>query len=251
VSIGNEVPEGSARTGLGGYPGRGIHGEIVRALGQRVVSGAVRPGEVLDVERLETELDVSRTVIREALKVLTAKGLVDARPRRGTYVRPRAQWNLLDTDVLRWQRATQTGGTFLANLAEVRAIVEPAAARLAARRRTDGDLERLREALAAMAAHPDDRDAVIAADLLFHRGLLAAAHNELLDQLEVVIETGLRARDDLVHRGSGWADPVPTHNAVYEAVRDGDADAAELAMFALLSQAVRDVTPLTEPDAAP
>lgn len=220
---------------------KGIHGAVVAHLGEAIVRGDVAPGAALDPVKLENDLGVSRTVVREALRVLAAKGMVDARPKRGTIVRPRAEWALLDGDVLRWQAQNRADDAFLGDLAEVRDIVEPAGARLAAARRTDADLAALGEALERMAAPGADVDAVVQADLAFHGALLAAAHNALLRQLEEVIATGLRARDLLVHGGGRRADSVPAHRAVLDAVSRGDADAAERAVRDLLTQADRDV----------
>ncbi|SDT67894.1 FadR/GntR family transcriptional regulator [Jiangella sp. DSM 45060] len=220
---------------------RGIHGAVVAHLGELIVRGDVAPGAVLDPVRLENELGVSRTVVREALRVLAAKGMVDARPKRGTLVRPREEWALLDADVLRWQAQNGADDAFLSDLAEVREIVEPAGARLAARRRTDADLAALGDALTRMT----DPDAVVEADLAFHRALLAAAHNALLRQLEEVIATGLRARDLLVHGDGSRDDSVPAHRAVLDAVTRGDADGAESAVRELLARADRDVRAIT------
>ena len=225
------------------YPYRGVHGQVVQALGRRIVAGRTGPGGILDLDGLKEDLGVSRTAIREALKVLAAKGLVDARPRRGTYVRPRSDWSMLDTDVLRWRFEDSVDDTFLGNLAEVRDIVEPAGAKLAAGRRTAGDLRLLEQTLAALEAADADLDVhnLVELDLRFHSAVLAAAHNELLSRLEGVIETGLRARDMLVHRARRWNDLVPTHRPVLEAIRRQDAAAAEAAVRALLDQAGRDL----------
>lgn len=226
---------------MNGSPFRGIHGAVVAHLGELIVRGDIAPGATLDPALLERQLGVSRTVLREALRVLAAKGMVDARPKRGTLVRPREEWALLDADVLRWQAQNRADDAFLADLAEVRDIVEPAGARLAAARRSEADVTTMREALAVMADPEASADAVVEADLVFHRSLLAAAHNELLRQLEQVIATGLRARDLLVHGRSAWADSVPAHRAVLDAVTRGDADGAERAVRDLLAQADRDV----------
>lgn len=222
------------------YSERGLHGQVVHALGKRIVTGALEPDHTFDLAALEHELGVSRTVIREALKVLAAKGLVDSRQKRGTFVRSREDWSLLDTDVLRWQFDGSDRQQLLDQLAEVRAIVEPAGARLAAERRTDDDLEALAAALDAMAEAAEDRHATVEADLHFHRVLLAAAHNELLARMEMVIEPALAERDRLVHAGPA-KDPLPTHRAVYEAVEAGDPEGAEQAMMALLTQAESDI----------
>ncbi|MGP3983597.1 FadR/GntR family transcriptional regulator [Streptomyces sp. KR80] len=226
---------------MGGYTRRGLHGQIVHELATRIISGQIAPGEVLDIPALEAELDISRTVLREAFKVLTAKGLVDARQKRGTFVRPREDWHLLDADMLRWRFTQQKNKIFLDELAEVRGIVEPATARLAAERRTETDLERLQEALAAMSAAADGDGDAVEADLAFHRALLAAAHNELLRQMEMILAVGLAERDRLVHAGSHATNPVPSHQAVLDAVRSGHPDAAEAAMRTLLDQARHDL----------
>lgn len=232
------------------YSERGLHGQIVHTLGRRIIAGHFEPGRSFDIAGLERELGVSRTAVREALKVLAAKGLVDARQKRGTYVRPREDWSLLDADVLRWQFEGRGGQALLDQLAEVRAIVEPAGARLAAMRRTDDDVQTLTDALAAMANAADDGLSMVEADLQFHRALLAATHNELLTRMELVIETALAERDRLVHADRA-DDPMPTHRAVFEAVAAGDPDKAEEAMAALLAQAQRDVETRTRSRRSP
>jgi DNA-binding FadR family transcriptional regulator len=223
------------------YPVRGLNGQVVQTIGRRIASGFYEPGGTLNPDALGAELDVSRTVVREALKVLTAKGMVDARPKRGTFVRPRNEWSLLDPDLLRWQFEGRRDSSFFTKLTEFRAIVEPAGARLATFRRTDADLLELEAALEAMSAARRDADALTAADLQFHCALLAAAHNEFLDQMQVVIETGLYARDALVYHAEDWSDPLPVHVAVLEAVRNRDAAGAEAAVLTLLDLSVRDI----------
>lgn len=222
------------------YSRRGLHGQTVRELARRILSGELPPGATIAVTELESELDLSRTAMREALKVLAAKGLVGARQKRGTFVRERADWNLLDADIIRWQFADRADESFLDNLHELRGIVEPASARLAATRRTRADLRDLDAALAHMAAAGGDAAAAVTADLAFHRCLLAATHNELVERMEVLIETGLATRDRLVHGADPHSDPVPSHRAVAEAIRRGDPDAAEAAMRELLAQAQTD-----------
>ncbi|MCF1592709.1 FadR/GntR family transcriptional regulator [Streptomyces muensis] len=228
------------------YARRGVHGQTVEALARRILGGRIPEGATLDLVALQSELDVSLTALRESLKVLAAKGMVDARQKRGTFVRARADWNLLDADVLRWQfegadLASDADRTLLRDLAEVRAIVEPAAVRLAAERRTDADLAALEAALEAMGEQGTDPGQAVAADLAFHRALLSAAHNELLQRMEMVIEPGLAHRDRIVHSHPHSDDPVPAHRAVVDAVREQDPRAAETAMRALLLQSGRDL----------
>ncbi|MFC4585852.1 FadR/GntR family transcriptional regulator [Sphaerisporangium corydalis] len=221
------------------YPGRGVHGQVVEAIGRRIVTGQDAPGSTLDLDSLEVTYDVSKTVVREALKVLAAKGLVDARPKRGTFVRPRSEWSLLDPDLLRWQFEDPMGSGMLDDLYEVRIIVEPAGARLAAGRRTEEDLARLTATLAEVTPRSGAKE-IVKADLAFHRQLLEASHNELLIRMEYIIEIGLRARDLLVHAEGHREDFLPPHQAVLEAVRAADADGAERAMRALLEKAAKD-----------
>ncbi|WP_411091683.1 FadR/GntR family transcriptional regulator [Streptomyces sp. 049-1] len=234
------------------YARRGVHGQTVEALARRILGGRIPEGATLDLVALQGELDVSLTALRESLKVLAAKGMVDARQKRGTFVRSRADWNLLDADVLRWQ--FEGGGSagsdlaLLRDLAEVRAIVEPAAVRLAAGRRTDDDLAALDAALAAMGEEDPDPVRAVAADLAFHRALLAATHNELLERMELVISSGLAHRDRIVHSSPHSGDPVPAHRSVLDAVRDRDPRAAEAAMRALLDQAGRDQERIGNPE---
>ena len=219
---------------------RGLHGQTVETLGSRIVRGEYTAGTALSPEVLEAEFGISKSVLREALRVLAAKGLVDSRQKRGTVIRPRSSWSLLDADLLRWQ-GRQPDAAFFANLAEVRGIVEPAGARLAAARRDHDDLAALHSALDRMAEAGTDAAAVVEADLAFHRALLDAAHNELLSRMEVVIEAGLRARDAVVHSGENWPDSVPVHRAILDAVEARDGAAAETAVQALLEQASVDV----------
>ncbi|WP_222854024.1 FadR/GntR family transcriptional regulator [Fodinicola acaciae] len=209
-------------------------------MARRILSGQLPEGATLDIAALQAELDVSLTVIREALRVLAAKGMVDARPKRGTYVRPRADWSLLDGDLLRWRFGPRPQPGLFQDLHDLREIVEPGAAKLAALRRTDADLRALEEKLGQMAAATDPAGAV-EADLAFHRALLAATHNELLVRLEVVIETGLAERDRIVH-GALVDDPVPSHRAVVDAIRAADPEAAAGAVLRLLVKAAEDVT---------
>ncbi|SDL69848.1 FadR/GntR family transcriptional regulator [Nonomuraea jiangxiensis] len=222
------------------YPRRGMHGEVVEDLGRRIVSGDPAPSGHLDPVELGRRYQVSHTVVREALKTLAAKGLVDARPKRGTFVRPRGDWSLLDPDVLRWQFTQRGGSDLLRDLAEVRAVVEPAGARLAAARRTAEDVAALEAAFERMAATVADPPAHTEADVAFHRVVLAASGNELLESLEVVIAAALRARDRLIRSHGEPPGFAATHQAVLDAVRQGDPDAAEDAMRDLLAQAERD-----------
>jgi DNA-binding FadR family transcriptional regulator len=157
------------------------------------------------------------------------------------FVQPRTEWRLLDPDVVRWQFEGRDDRQFLDDLSEMRGIIEPASARLAALRRTDEDVAALERALERMAAAARGDGDAVAADVAFHRALLAATHNELLVRMEVVLETGLTARDRLVHGAVQDDDPTPAHAAVLDAVRAGDPDAAVAAASALLAKSLLDI----------
>ncbi|MEV6108883.1 FCD domain-containing protein [Streptomyces sp. NPDC051940] len=227
---------------MAAYRGRGVHGRTVEILGTRIVSGELAEGATLDIAGLGRELDVSLTALREALKVLAAKGLLDARQKRGTFVTPRGGWNLLDADVMRWEFAGARRAALFADLAEVRAAVEPACAEAAARRRTPADLAALDRALDDMArAHTaGDPARAAAADLAFHRALYTATHNELFARMDLFIEIPLAERDRVVHAADA-DDPVPVHRAVLQAVRAGSPEAARDAVRVLLEKAARDL----------
>ncbi len=235
---------------MASYSGRGVHGQVVHKLGARIVGGGITEGEILDIGALGAELDVSLTVMREALKVLAGKGLTDARQKRGTYVRDRTHWNLLDADVIRWRMETGDGPQLLRDLADVRSIVEPAAAHRAALHRTDADLSALETALDAMGQAQVDSTAAAEADAAFHRALLTATGNEMLRRMDMLLEPGLRERDRMVHAHGDADDPVPSHRAVLDAVRDQDPARAELAMLDLLAKADQDLGHLTHTQGA-
>ncbi|ONK09741.1 FCD domain-containing protein [Streptomyces sp. MP131-18] len=224
---------------MASYSGRGVHGQVVQHLGLRIVGGEFAEGDILDIRVIGAELDVSLTAMREALKVLAGKGLIDARQKRGTFVRARSAWNLLDPDVIRWRTEGGDSEQLMHDLADVRSIVEPAAAHRAALRRTEADLAALDTALSRMADARGDSAAAADADAAFHRALLNSTGNELLGRLDLLLEPGLRERDRLVHAHL-VADPVPSHRAVLDAVRDRDAPRAQAAMLDLLAQASED-----------
>ncbi|MEO6087400.1 MAG: FadR/GntR family transcriptional regulator [Umezawaea sp.] len=221
------------------YQLRGIHGQTVEKLARRILAGEIPEGATLDLIALREEFDVSLTALREALKVLSAKGIIDARQKRGTFVTPRSTWNVLDGDVMRWRSAGPIDLALLVNLDEVRSIVEPASARLAAERATEADVAALEAALGRMASADASADAV-EADLDFHRLLLEATHNPFLAQMERVISNGLAMRDKVVHDADAADDPVPSHRLVLDAIRAKDPVAAEEAMRALVDKASAD-----------
>jgi DNA-binding FadR family transcriptional regulator len=202
------------------YSNRGLGGQIVEDLGRRIVQGELPPGSTIDVDQLESQHAVSRTVVREAVKVLIAKGLLDARPKRGTFVRSRTQWNLLDADVMSWRDDGQEPDPqLLSDLAEVRGAVEPQAARLAAERRTPTTWSRWRRRSRTCATARTTSRATWPPTCASTGPCWRRATTSCSVRLEVVLEPALRARDRLAfaHRhGSGF---LEAHTAVFDAVR--------------------------------
>lgn len=222
------------------YTQRGLHGRLVHDIGVRIVRGQLSPGDVIDTAATEEEHGVSRTVVREAIRVLAAKGLVDALPKRGTIVRAPTGWNLLDPDVLAWKFAEAPDVGTLRALHEVRLIFEPAGARLAAARADQTDLAAITAAMAAMREHHGDVEAVIVDDIRLHRAILAATHNLLMPAFESLIEAGLRARNRIMLARVSTPSYLDRHAAVVQAIADRDGDAAETAMRRLLEDAAAD-----------
>lgn len=154
------------------------------------------------------ELNVSRTVLRQAIKVLEAKGLVEVRPRMGVRVRPRDHWNLVDPDLLAWQTELRPDTFFIRNLYEVRMILEPAAAELAAVRANDEEIRTLERWYSEMERTAADTQAFIAADLQFHSAIFAACHNDLLQRMSSTIGNALRTSRVITTRRPGSSTAV-------------------------------------------
>ncbi|MFE1176330.1 FadR/GntR family transcriptional regulator [Streptomyces sp. NPDC058773] len=232
-----------SRSGRASPAGHGAHHSAAGALAQRIFRGRYGEGDSLVLPEVMAELAVSRTVLREAVKVLTTKGLLGSDTQRGTFVRPRADWNLLDTDMLRWKLAAGVSSDFFADVLELRRSIEPAAAALAAERRTDEDLAALDAALSAMAATEHDPDPVllVRADASFHTAMLIASNNRFYAQMHRVIVPVLVQRDREVAAAYRAAEhPHALHAAVVEAVRNRDVDGAYMAMLELLDASARE-----------
>jgi DNA-binding FadR family transcriptional regulator len=236
--MGSDEAAPKARRGTG----RRLHGAIAHKLGAAIVSGEYRPGDTLSGEVAFSEaLDVSRSAYREAVQVLSAKGLVESRPKTGTRVLPRSRWNLLDPDVLAWAFSGEPDIHFVRSLFELRAIVEPAAARLAAERRDKTDLKEMRDALGAMRRHTLATDAGRAADRDFHNAVLAATRNDALVVLTASIGAAVAWTTQFKQRSRALPrNPVPDHVKVYDAIAAGDVEAAGEAMRLLVDLALED-----------
>jgi DNA-binding FadR family transcriptional regulator len=233
------------------YPHRNLHGRIVHTLGRRILRGEIRPGDALEAA---SAMAASRTALREAIRVLAAKGLVEARPRVGTRVTPRESWNLLDPDVMAWQHDDALTPSFLRKLTEVRAVIEPQAAAFAAQRANADALAALATAYADMAvalAGADDAgiDAFVEADMRFHLTILRASGNDLLEQMTRVVYTALVVSFRTTSRLPGSARrSLPKHRAILLAISAGRPDDAKAAMERLVSGTAREISQLPDGD---
>ena len=223
-----------------------VHGRIARDVGIDIVTGRYQPGTVLTGEvAASDELKVSRTAYREAVRILAAKGLVQSRPKIGTRVSPVADWHLLDPDVLGWIFQHEPDPALLEALFELRRIVEPEAAALAARRRGDTHLAKMREALAGMEKHTLGTEAGRRADQDFHAALLDAAGNAFLASLTSGVGAAVAWTTVFKQRkGPLRRDALPDHHRVFDAVDAGDAPGAHRAMAELIDMAFHDTTKL-------
>ncbi len=218
----------------------GQHASVLSALGARIASGAAKPGQVLTLEAVGSEFGVSRSVAREAIRVLESMGLVASRRRVGITIQPRQQWNVFDPRVIRWRLDSEDRAAQLVSLSELRRGIEPVAAALAAERADGEQCRVLAAAVSDMVVHgrSGDLEAYLRADTLFHRTLLEASGNEMLRALDDVVEEVLSGR---THHGMMPARPNPEaialHDEVARAVRLGDAAASERAMRAIIDEA--------------
>lgn len=224
-----------ASSGVGTGRKRNLFAQVVEELGMRIVRGDLGPGEPFPKEAdLELEFGVSRSVIRESVKTLAAKGLLESKTRLGIRALPPARWNLLDEQVLAWRYATMPPLQFFTELFEIREMIEPEAAALAAVRATSSEIAEMETAFDAMVEASEASRSGIEADLRFHRGILAAGSNPLLMQMGNLIGVGLL----ISHRfpQGSFALFLPMHRAVLEAISDRDAARARAAMQRLLRE---------------
>jgi GntR family galactonate operon transcriptional repressor len=214
---------------------RSLFAHVVETLGKRIVKGDLDPDLPFPKEAdLGLEFGASRSVIREAVKSLAARGLLASQTKTGIRVLEPIHWNLLDAEVLNWRFSTMPPAQFYGELFEIRQMIEPKAARLAALRASNAEIVKIGEALGAMKAAVRDNVSGIDADLLFHRSILAASHNALLLQMGNLIAVGLF----IAHRISSesFAVFLPMHETVYDAIVRRDAKAANEAMEHMLSE---------------
>jgi GntR family transcriptional regulator, galactonate operon transcriptional repressor len=223
---------------------RNIHTSLAGRLGRDIVNGTYPPGSLLPTAlEMCARFSVSRTALREAYSVLTAKAMIVARPKIGTRVRPKADWNMLDAEVLSWHLQTTPTEDFVAELFVLRQMVEPAAAALAATARSRATIDRIAEAFSRMDRFREGAGDLIKADLDFHMGILQATGNHFLTALGGLIRTCLECTFELSWEGASKIQEarLHQHRAIFEAIRDGAPELARKRMTDLLQDSMNDV----------
>jgi DNA-binding FadR family transcriptional regulator len=211
-------------------PGRGLHGHVLDTLGPAITAGEYPPGSVLRTDELAQHFDVSRSVMREAVRVLESMHLVESRRRVGVTVLPQSRWNVYDPQVIRWRLAGADRPRQLRSLTVLRSAVEPVAAGLAARNASAEQCAELTERALGLVANSRGHrlEAYLVHDVAFHRAILNASGNEMFARLGDVVAEVLSGR---THHDVMFEDPDPAavtlHVQVAEAVREGDAARAE------------------------
>ncbi|MDC0739599.1 FadR/GntR family transcriptional regulator [Cognatishimia sp. SS12] len=211
---------------------RSLSGQVSRTIGERILEGVLQPGQLLpDEVKLCEEFGVSRTVIREAVKMLVAKGMLEVRQRIGTRVQDIRNWQMLDRDILLWHQGIPVDNDRIMRLLELRQSIEPDAARYAAERRTEADLENIFNALDRMAKNLDESNEYVIADAQFHIAILRAAHNPYLDSLENAIFAGLMLSIRLTNPDRDYNKrSLPFHQNIAEVIRKQDTEGAYMRM---------------------
>jgi DNA-binding FadR family transcriptional regulator len=222
---------------------KNVHGNTVDFLGEAIVAGRYAVGGSIPPEPvLCEELGVSRTVVRESIKSLVAKGLIHTGPKVGTHVLSADRWNWFDADVIAWQAKAGLTPEFIRDLQDLRRVVEPAAVRFAAMRATPEDISQIEAAYAGMKLAVYEGGDYITFDLRFHQGLLAASHNRMLVQMSKALSALLRTSFELsTAKENGTRHSLPMHRAVLDAVIAHNPAQAERAIIVLIESAHNDI----------
>jgi DNA-binding FadR family transcriptional regulator len=221
--------------------GQNLTYSIAETLGVAIVTGTYSDKNPFPVEgELCAQYGVSRSILREAVKMLTAKGLLGSRPRRGTWVQGEEKWNLLDPDVLRWMLERKFSFSLLIDFTQIRLAVEPKAAALAAEVASPREKAAIRQAVEGMIESERLHDDPLEPDIAFHVAVLNASGNRFFAQLTELIEAALRFSIRMTNRQTGLRS-VPEHKRVCDAILAGDAKRAEKALEALIEDALQEI----------
>ncbi len=222
--------------GRGDAAGRNLTFGMLDALGRAIVTGVYDSRRFPTEAELAAEHAVSRSVTREAVKMLTAKGLLTARPRKGTTVQPPSCWNLFDADVLRWLLERSFSLDLLRQFSELRVAIEPEAAALAAREADPGAIAAIEAGYERMEAAEEELDDALESDIAFHIAVLQACGNPFYRQFRDVVTTALRTSIRFTNRFKGRTASLPAHRAVLDAIRARDPQSARAAMAAIIGE---------------
>lgn len=229
------VRKGDKSLAAAGPPSRNLTYGMLDALGKAIVTGRYDQAPFPTEAELAQQHAVSRSVTREAVKMLTAKGLLTARPRKGTSVQPPANWNLFDADVLRWLLERKFSLKLLRHFTELRAAIEPAAAALAARAADEAGIDAIKASYRRMEAAEVGHDDPLGADIAFHIAILRASANPFYAQFQDVVTTALRTSILFTNRFKGRTASLPQHHAVLSAIERREPDLAHDAMSDLIA----------------
>lgn len=227
---------------------RKIHTRLADQIGRSIVRGEISPGQSLPSElRICEMMSVSRTAVREALRVLVGKGLLLSRPKSGTKVRDPEYWNHLDPDILRWQFELDDTDDFLRKLFELRFAVEPAASFAAAMARTDVDAAIIKKAFEGMAA-AESMEAYVEADIHFHKGIYQATHNQFFLPIAQMFELALHQSFRITAPGDHRSRAIGEHRALLDAILSRQPEAAHAAALQLLKSTTKDIAKIRGSD---
>jgi DNA-binding FadR family transcriptional regulator len=215
--------------------GRNLTYGLLDALGRSIVIGHYDKRVFPTEAELAKQHSVSRSVTREAVKMLCAKGLLSARPRQGTIIEPTTSWNLFDTDVLRWLLERKFSVELLRHFNQLRVAIEPAAAALAATHADPAQLAAISDGVARMQAAESGHDNTLDADISFHVAVLRASNNPFFLQFREVVSMALRSSIQFTNRIKGRSASVADHAAVRDAIVRHHADGARVAMQRIIT----------------
>jgi GntR family galactonate operon transcriptional repressor len=244
-----KAPARAAHETEGCTPSRRSDAQLAARLGRDIVNGVFPAGSLLpSAAEMGKRFSASRTALREAYSKLSGKGLIVARPKVGTRVRPRADWNLLDPDVLAWRLSSEPEGHFVDDLFTLRRAIEPVAAEIAASSRTPDSLARIAEAFGRMERFKNGDGDLIGADVDFHVAILEATGNHFLAALGVLIQAALECsfRFTWIGAASIRDDRLEQHRGVLEAISDGRSELAHARMVELLTDSFDDMRKFRE-----
>jgi DNA-binding FadR family transcriptional regulator len=227
----------------GASPSRSAHDLVTHGIGRAIVEGEFPVGSTLpgDAELME-RFGVSRTALREAMKTLAAKGLIEPKTKVGTRVLGEKNWNMFDADILSWRLQHGVDRSFLESLFEIRQALEPLGAASAAVHRKDADIRRMEGAWDRMRLPDHSRDSFTQADLAFHRAILEASANPFLQSMGSVIEAALAVSFSLsapIDDPDRFELSGRQHRAVLDAIVEQDPPAASQAMSVVILQGAK------------